>query len=98
MKTESINKKLTLLINAGKGTSGESTQPELSTDDPQRREEQSLSTTLILTISVVIALVMGIVVVVLCLAVGRCVYKRLNRKKRRLVLAPQVSGNSTDGM
>ena len=80
-------------VTSTEGTS-ESTQQKLSTDDAQQKEEESLSTIVIL--SVVIALVMGIVVVIVCLVVGRCVCRRLHRKQRRLDLTP-LSLNVPDG-
>ena len=71
---------------------GESTQ--LSTDDAQQKEEEPISTILIL--SVVIALVSGIVVVIVCLVVGRCICRRLYHKQRNLDLT-SLSLNVSDG-
>jgi beta-lactamase regulating signal transducer with metallopeptidase domain len=60
-----------------------STKSNQGTDDAQQRKnEVPISTILIL--SVVIALVSGIVVVIVCLVAGSCVYRRLHRKQRRL--------------
>lgn len=77
---------------ASEGTS-ESTQLQLSTDDVQQ-EEDPISTILIL--SVVITLVSGIIVVIVCLVVGRCICRMLHHKQRRLDLT-SLSLNVPDG-
>ena len=90
-----LNEGTMLSTKAGEGTS-ESTQQQLPTDDAQQKEEEGEPISTILILSVVIALVSGIVLVIVCLAVGRCVYRRLHYKQRRFELAP-LSLNVPDG-